>query len=350
MTTHFSICGKPVGEGEKALVIAEVAQAHDGSLGLAHSFIDAAAKAGADAIKFQTHIANAETTLEEDWRVKFSYEDKDRFSYWKRMEFTPEQWAGLKKHADEAGLIFLSSPFSADAIDILSNLDMGAWKVASGELTNLPLLRQIAKCQKPILLSSGMSTFDDLNHAINIVSRGNVPFGLFQCTSKYPTPLDEVGLNVLDDLRTRYRVPVGLSDHSARIWPSITAMARHACFVEVHVTFDPLMFGPDASSSLTFDSLRQLCQARDAIYHMDSNPVSKDQFAQNFGTMRSIFQKSVALKQSQPKGTRLTLDMLTIKKPGTGIPARQIEECVGSVLNREVSNREILKPEYLERT
>jgi N,N'-diacetyllegionaminate synthase len=126
-------------------IIAEVAQAHDGSLGMAHAFIDAAAAAGVDAIKFQTHIAAEESTAAEPWRVKFSKQDATRFDYWKRMEFAPEQWAGLKQHAEEKGLMFLSSAFSHAAVDLLRKLGMPAWKVASGELTNLPLIAHMAK-------------------------------------------------------------------------------------------------------------------------------------------------------------------------------------------------------------
>src|ERR1017187_377266 len=144
-------------KGNECLIIAEVAQAHDGSLGMAHSFIDTAARTGVDAIKFQTHIADAESTPEEPWRIKFSLQDKTRFDYWKRMEFTPDQWQGLKIHAEEKGLIFLSSPFSNKAVEMLEGMGMEAWKIASGELSNLPMIEKIIETKKPVLLSSGMS-------------------------------------------------------------------------------------------------------------------------------------------------------------------------------------------------
>ena len=140
------------------LIIAEVAQAHDGSLGAAHAYIDAIADAGADAVKFQTHIAEAESTPHEPWRVKFSKQDATRYDYWKRIEFTEEQWLGLKQHADERNLIFLSSPFSIEAVDLLTRIGVRYWKIASGEVSNLPMLEHILKTRLPIILSSGMSS------------------------------------------------------------------------------------------------------------------------------------------------------------------------------------------------
>src|SRR5215471_8334229 len=127
------------GRNRQCLIVAEVAQAHDGSLGFAHAFIDAIAAAGADAVKFQTHIAAAESTPAEPWRVKFSRQDETRYDYWRRMEFTEAQWRGLKAHADERGLLFLSSPFSVEAVDLLARVGVAAWKIASGEVSTRPM-------------------------------------------------------------------------------------------------------------------------------------------------------------------------------------------------------------------
>ena len=153
MSQKFKIGEKSVGPGQPCLIVAEVAQAHDGSLGAAHAFIDAIADSGADAVKFQTHIAAAESTLGEPWRVKFSLQDNTRFDYWKRMEFTEEQWHGLKRHADKSGLLFLSSPFSFEAVELLNRVGVAAWKVPSGETANTPMLDHIiatANCQFPV--------------------------------------------------------------------------------------------------------------------------------------------------------------------------------------------------------
>src|SRR5262245_41603862 len=147
---------------QSCLIVGEIAQAHDGSLGLAHAYIDAIANAGADGVKFQTHIAKAESTPGEPWRVKFSVQDESRYDYWKRMEFTESQWHGLKRHADERGLAFFSSPFSSEAVSLLTRVGVAGWKIASGEITNTPMFDRIAETGLPVILSTGMSALADI--------------------------------------------------------------------------------------------------------------------------------------------------------------------------------------------
>jgi N,N'-diacetyllegionaminate synthase len=171
-------------EPRRCLIVAEVAQAHEGSLGQAHAFIDAIANAGADAVKFQTHIAAAESTRGEPWRVKFSSQDASRYDYWRRMEFTEAQWTELKYHADERNLFFLSSPFSIEAIELLSRIGVWAWKIASGELTNPQALELMAKTGKPFILSTGMSTFAEIDDAVDRIRRTGHPLTVLQCASR----------------------------------------------------------------------------------------------------------------------------------------------------------------------
>ncbi|MCP4337696.1 MAG: N-acetylneuraminate synthase, partial [Desulfobulbaceae bacterium] len=199
-------------------VIAEVAQAHDGSLGTAHAFIDAVAESGADAIKFQTHIAAAESTLGEPWRKKFSPQDTTRYDYWQRMEFTEEQWRGLRDHAEDRGLLFMSTPFSMEAFELLDRVGVASWKVASGEINNTPVLDAILGNGLPIILSTGMSPMHEIDTAVQMVKGSGLPLALLQCTSMYPCPAEQVGLNVIEEFRRRYGCAVGLSDHSAVIY------------------------------------------------------------------------------------------------------------------------------------
>src|SRR5438093_2389865 len=159
----------------RCLIIGEVAQAHDGSLGMAHAFIDAIADAGADAVKFQTHIAAAESTPDEPWRVKFSQQEATRYDYWKRMEFTEEQWHGLKKHAHDKGLLFLSSPFSLEAVALLTRVGVAAWKIASGEVSNTSLFEGIVATRMPIILSTGMSALEEIDRAVEGLKRQDLP-------------------------------------------------------------------------------------------------------------------------------------------------------------------------------
>lgn len=338
----FDLGGRTVGAGAPALLIAEIAQAHDGSLGFAHSFIDLAADAGADAIKFQTHIADAETTPLEEFRINFSYEDPTRFDYWRRMEFTAEQWAGLAEHAARRGLIFLSSPFSLEACELLERLQMPAWKIASGEVSNQPMMEWMCRTGKPVLISSGMSDLDETRRAVGFVSQRGCGVGVFQCTSKYPTPLEEVGLNLLDDYAREFRCPVGLSDHSGSPYPALAAMARGADMLELHLCFHKTQFGPDTVASLDPAQFRLVAEARDAFHIMASAPVEKNKAAEGLSGLRRLFTKSLALRRTCPAGTTLTPELLTMKKPGTGIPANRYDDFIGRVLVREVSHRELL--------
>ena len=345
MSAKFNIDGRAIGPGEKSYLIAEIAQAHDGSLGYAHAFIDLAKDCGADAVKFQTHIAREETTREEDFRVRIFPQDKTRYEYWQRMEFEPEQWQGLKNHADEVGITFLSSAFSHKAIDLLDRIGMPAWKVASGEVLNFSLLEAMCATGKPVLLSSGMSAMDEVDQAIKFVQEQGNPAGIFQCTTKYPTPLEETGLNVMQDFATKYGIPVGLSDHSATPYVPIVAMSKGADMIETHLCLHPRQFGPDTSSSLTPEGFKMMSEARDVAYVVLNNKVEKDAMSKDLNVVRGLFQKSLALKEDQAAGTVLSEDMITLKKPGTGLPASRLQSVVGKTLTQDVSHERLLRDE-----
>ena len=347
----FEIAGRPIGRGHRALIVAEVAQAHDGSLGAAHAFIELAADCGADAIKFQTHIAAAESTLDEPFRVKFGYEDETRYGYWERMEFTPEAWAGLASHAREKGILFLSSPFSLEAVTLLEALDVPAWKVASGEVGHRALVDAMLATGKPILLSSGMSSYAELSETVHRIAEDehHSPLAILQCTTRYPTPLEEVGLNVLRELEDRFGVPVGLSDHSADTLPPIAAVALGASLIEVHVAFDRRMFGPDTIASLIPAQLTELCRARDAIHTLLTHRVDKDELARTLAGSASLFGRSLALKEAQRAGTVLAEEMVVLKKPGTGLPETRLPEYIGCRLARDVSSDRLLVAEDFSR-
>jgi N,N'-diacetyllegionaminate synthase len=339
MSTFFDIGGRRVGPGSGTFVIAEIAQAHDGSLGTAHAYIDAVARAGAQAIKFQTHIAQAESTPGEPFRVKFSRQDATRYDYWKRMEFTPAQWAGLAEHAREQQLVFLSSAFSPQAVDLLAEpgIDMAAWKVGSGEVTNLPLLERMARTKRPVLLSSGLSDWADLDRAAAVVRDAGAPVAIFQCTTAYPCPPEKVGLNVLAELRARYACPVGLSDHSGTIWPGVAAATLGAELLELHVTFSKEAFGPDVPASVTLPELAQLVDGIRFVGKMNANPVDKAAMAGELAELKTIFGKSVVVAHDLPAGHVLGEADLAFKKPGTGIPAARWREVVGKKLARAVA-------------
>ncbi|MCC6591548.1 MAG: N-acetylneuraminate synthase family protein [Bryobacterales bacterium] len=329
------------------LIIGEVAQAHDGSLGMAHAFIDAIANAGAGAVKFQTHIAAAESTPGEPWRVKFSRQDATRYEYWQRMEFTEAQWLGLRQHADERGIAFLSSPFSMEAALLLERVGVPKWKVASGEFSNTPMLDFMASTGKPVLLSCGMSRLEEIDATVARFRSRQTDITVMQCTSAYPCPPEKIGLNMLDEFRRRYGCAVGLSDHSGTIYPSLAAAALGVDVIEVHVTMSREAFGPDVSSSITTAELRQLVDGVQFIENMMAHPLDKDAQAAEMAAMRTLFTKSVVVTQSLPAGTILEAGHLGLRKPGTGIPADRLPDLIGARLNCSVTAGEMLSEEHV---
>ena len=329
-------------------VIAEVGQAHDGSLGAAHRYIEAAKRAGADGVKFQTHIAAAESTPAEPWRVKFSPQDETRFDYWRRMEFTHEQWRGLREHADEAGIDFLSSPFSMDAVELLADVGVAAWKIASGEVSNVQMLERIAEDGRPVILSSGMSPWEELDRAVDLFKQRGTDLTILQCTSAYPCPPERIGLNMLAELRERYGVKIGLSDHSGTIFPGLAAATLGADLLEIHITFSRDCFGPDVPASLTVEEFTTLTEGVHSIRTMLENPVDKDDVADSMEHLRGLFTKSVVARLDLVGGSVLADEHLALKKPGGGLPADQLESLVGRRLRRDVAADEQLSLDMVE--
>lgn len=344
----INIAGRLIGPGYPCYVAAEVGQAHDGSLGAAHAYIDAAAKAGADAIKFQTHIADAESTPAETFRVHFSRQDATRYDYWKRMEFTAEQWHGLAKHCRDVGLEFLSTPFSMQAVDLLERLDIAAWKVGSGEVTNLPMLERMAATRRPVLLSSGMSSWRHLDDAAACIRRCGADLAVFQCTTAYPCGPQKIGLNVLSELRDRYACPVGLSDHSGTTYAGLAAVALGADLLEVHIVFSRECFGPDTPASITIDELRHLVEGAKFIRTCLAHPLDKDAEAERTGELRTLFGKSIVAVGDLPAGSRLTAADLALKKPGTGMAATELSGVIGRTLRRAVTRDAFITPADLD--
>lgn len=328
-------------------LIAEIAQAHEGSLGIAHSYIDALAETCVDAVKFQTHIARAESSEYEPFRVNFSYEDATRYDYWKRMEFTQEQWVGLKKHCEEKGMEFLSSPFSNAAVDLLEKLGVKRYKIGSGEVSNFLMLEKIARTGKPILLSSGMSSWLELDEAVNFLTPYGNELTLLQCTTAYPTQPEQWGLNVIPLMKERYNLPVGFSDHSGDIYACLAAAALGAEVLEFHVVFDKRMFGPDAPASLTIDQVQQLVKGVRQIERSLAKPIDKAR-NENFQPVKNIFEKSLAVNKDLSAGHVIQQEDLEAKKPkGYGIPANRFKEVLGRTLTKDLKAWQFLTDECI---
>ena len=324
------------------LIVGEIGQNHDGSLGMCHAYIDALADAGAHAIKFQTHIAAQESTVDEKFRVKFSYQDDTRFDYWRRMEFTEAQWAELKKHADDKGIAFISTPFSVAAVELLQRIGVEAWKIGSGDTSSETMMSAMLATGKPIMVSTGMSDWAEIDGVVGILEEAGAEFALLQCTSKYPTPLADVGLNVLTEMQDRYRHRIGLSDHTGSLSPSMAAIARGFSLIEVHATFDRRMFGPDVPASLTIEEVGALVRFADDLATLDSHPVDKDAMAEDLREQKALFARSVALREDRPTNHVLREDDLVAKKPGTGIPWSDRQSLVGKALTSDIPANRLL--------
>ena len=326
-----------MGPGHPCLVVAEVAQTHDGSLGLAHAFIDAVAATGADAIKFQTHIAEAESTPDEPFRVAFSRQDSSRLDYWRRTAFTELQWHELAEHAHERGLLFLSSPFSLQAVALLERVGVPAWKVGSGEVGNTQLLARVAATRLPVLLSTGLSPWAELDRAVQLLREHEAPYAILQTTTAYPCPPEKIGLNVLAEARKRYECPIGFSDHSGTTNASLAAATLGADIIEIHVTLSREMFGPDVPASVTTAELRSLVEGVRFVERALASPVDKDVAAADLAEVRTLFTRSVVAAADLKAGTVLGEDDLALKKPGGGLPPERLPDLVGRRLRRAVA-------------
>jgi len=327
-------------------IIAEIAQAHNGSFEKAMEYIDALAPTGIDAIKFQTHIAAAESSIHEPFRIKFSDQDATRFDYWKRMEFSKEQWMQLKSRCDAVGLEFMSSPFSNAAVDLLEEIRVARYKVGSGEVNNFLLLEKIAQTGKPVIVSSGMSSFQELDATVSFLKKRKVDFSILQCTTSYPTVPEQYGFNVIQELKDRYPVPIGFSDHSADVGTCVAATALGAEILEFHAVFSREDFGPDATSSIEIKEIADMVRSIRAIALSRKHTIDKSTNEQ-FATLKQIFEKSLAVNKDLHTGHILTFNDLEAKKPkGFGIDASQFKNVIGKPLKVEMKKWDFLTEKH----
>lgn len=322
-------------------VVAEAGMTHDGSLGNAIRLAEAAAEAGADAVKFQLHDAEAETVRDAPPPPYFTGEP--RWEYFRRTAFTDEQWGRIRDACAAAGVEFLCSAFSLEAVDRLERLGVARYKIGSGEVTNLELVRRVAATGKPVLLTSGMSAWSELDAA---VAAAGPEVTVLQCTSAYPTPPERVGLNVLEQLRARYGKPVGLSDHTLGNYAAFAAVALGATVVEKHFTLSREMYGPDARFATEPAEFADLVRGIRAIETMLAHPVDKDDL-DGLREMKQVFEKSVVTVADIPAGSRIERSMLAAKKPGTGIPAARLDEIVGRTAKVDLAADTVVTEEAL---
>lgn len=325
----------------KTFLIGEIGLAHDGSLGIAKSFIKKCAQEGLDAVKFQAHDYKNESSNFEKFRKKFSSQDLSRKEYWKRTSFTIEQWKMLINFAHKNKVKFYISVFSLELLKKFLKLKIDGWKIASGEFNNLPMIETlILKTNKPIILSNGLCNKKEFEFILKMLKKNKKNFTILECTSKYPTPLKLVGHNNLKFYQEKYKIDVGISDHSGSVYSVLTAIALNAKIIEFHVTFDKLFFGPDSTSSINFKDIALIKNFRDIYHSITSN--QKFNKKRNL-KMRKLFTKSIILKKNVKQGKVIKFNDVGFVKPLKGISVFNYKEIVGKKVKKNLKKNHFIK-------
>ena len=316
-----------VGDGHPPLVVAEVGINHNGDVNLAKLMVKTAKAAGAHCIKFQTHITRKEMIPTDMTPGKISAEPL--WNIIQRCELTEDEEREVKRLCDESGILFLSTPFSREAADRLERLDVPAYKIGSGEITNLPLIKHVARKGRPMIVSTGMTEMDEIAETVDLIQSYGIPLILLQCTSTYPTAYKDVKLGAIPLLQQRFGVPVGLSDHSMGIYTALGAVAKGACILEKHFTISRGWPGPDQGLSIEPHELRELVQGAEAIYQAlgaEKTIIDQERAVIGFARASVVVVKPIAV------GEPLSEDNIWVKRPADGeIPAKDYQKVLGKV-------------------
>ncbi|HKZ05502.1 MAG TPA: N-acetylneuraminate synthase [Methylomirabilota bacterium] len=340
---ELAIGGRRIGFGCPAFVVAEAGVNHNGDLDMARRLVDAAAAAGADAVKFQTFRTDALVTRS---APKAGYQaettgDGGQREMLARLELSPDAHAVLRDRCHERGIVFFSAPFDEASVDLLARLDVSVYKVPSGEVTNFPLLRHIAAQARPVILSTGMCTLEEVARAVETLrDAGDPPLAVLHCVSAYPAPAGETNLRAMDTLRERFRCPVGLSDHSLGVEIAIAAVARGAELVEKHLTLDRSLPGPDHRASLDPDGFAGLVRALRAVESAlgdgEKRPMPSE------ADTRRVARKSLVAARPIRAGERLAAADVAIKRPGTGVPPGDLPRVLGRAVLRDLAPDDVI--------
>jgi N,N'-diacetyllegionaminate synthase len=321
-------------------IIAEIGMNHDGSLGNAIKHIEKASELGANCVKFQIHLAEFETTTDAPMPPYFKKEN--RFTYFSRTSFSIEEWIELVSISKELNLDFGVSVFSREALNVAKKINVDFIKVPSGELTNTPLIKEIAKTKIPLIISTGMNSFKELELALDLVVSYHENIVIMQCTSMYPTPSDKVGLNVIEEMLNRYPYKIGLSDHTSSNTAAILATSIGISYIEKHFTLSKYLYGPDAYMSLDVEEFANFASSiREAEVMIDSK-VDKDDMSE-FEVMKETFEKKIIIKRKKKRHEVLTMEDLMFLKAKDGIRISQLNTILGRKMAREISEGETLE-------
>ncbi len=335
---------KLVGDGEPVFIVAEAGVNHNGDVDLGKKLIDVAKDAETDAVKFQAFKAKNVVTKYAE-KAKYQKEttgpNKSQYNMMKRLELKDEDLRELYNYAKKNNIIFLSSAFDKESVDLLDNLGVPAFKVPSGEITNFPLLRYIAEKKKPIILSTGMSTTAEIEEALEVIRENGVEdIILLHCVTSYPAKIEDVNLRAIETLRHRFKLPVGFSDHTLGITISIAATALGAALIEKHFTLDKTLPGPDHRASLEPDELKDMIKAIKDVEQASGDGIKKPTEGEE--KIKKIVRRSIVAKVRIPKGTIITENMLAFKRPGVGIEPKYLNEVIGKKAKKDIKPDELI--------
>ena len=329
---------------DRCYVIAEAGVNHNGSLDTAIALIEAAKRCDADAVKFQTFSADRLVTRE---ARKAAYQmstvpgDDSQYAMLKSLELGLGEFSTIKSHCDRLGIDFLSSPFDIEAVDLLDEMDMRFLKIPSGEITNLPFLRHIGSKRASVILSTGMSTLDEVVQAVNVLKENDAgQISLLHCVTEYPAPEHDINLRAMETLRQTFKLPVGYSDHTAGIEVSIAAVAMGACIIEKHFTLDTEMEGPDHKASLDPSQFAQLVTSIRNVEKAMGDGVKRPADCEI--PNMDIARKSIVAATDIPEGTALSATNLAVKRPGSGISPMRWDDVIGRVVTRDIKADAVL--------
>ena len=348
--SEIRIAGRPIGQGHPCFVIAEAGVNHNGRLGLAEQLVEAGAAAGADAIKFQTFRAEEVVTMD---APKANYQKvqtgtaESQFEMLQRLELADTAYSQLAASCRQRQVVFLSTPFDERSADLLDELGMNAFKIPSGEITNLPLLAHVARKGKPVILSTGMSTLREVETAITAIREtGNHALAVLHCVSNYPADAADVNLRAMRTMAEAFDVPVGYSDHTMGIEVALAAVALGACIVEKHLTLDQTLPGPDHKASIEPPAFRALVGGirivEAALGHGRKEPALSE------ANTVAVVRKSLVAACDIPAGTPLSNELLAARRPGTGFAPSMRAALVGRRTRVPISAGKVITVEMLE--
>ena len=347
---NVQVGNKVIGPGQPVFVIAEAGINHNGDLKLARALIDVAVEAGADAVKFQTFRADRLATPDApkaEYQLQTTGNDESQFEMLRRLELSAGAHRELQAYCHERGIIFLSTPFDEEAVDLLDELGVPAFKISSGDLTNLPLLEHVASKGKPVILSTGMSELSELIEAVSVLNTAGCENPvLLHCVSNYPADPSEVNLRAMQTMRSAFDVPVGFSDHTEGIDVAIAAVALGACVIEKHFTSNRALPGPDHRASLEPAELRELVRSIRRVETALGNG-RKVPTASELKTAK-VARRSLVAARDIPAGTTLERDMVVMRRPGTGLSPSALTTVLGLRAVRDITAGTLLDTNMFE--